>query len=89
LRDIELLVGAGDIAAGMGAAVRVFLDPIVLPALIWARVAAQRDHGVIHNDAARSSSFLGGTNMTHVHALTGAESTPGPLVIRTIGVMDI
>jgi len=29
-----------------------FLDPIVLPALIWARVAARRDHGVIHNDAA-------------------------------------
>jgi hypothetical protein len=30
LRDIELLVDAGDIAAGMGAAVHVFLDPIVL-----------------------------------------------------------
>jgi hypothetical protein len=27
--------------------------------------------------------------MTHVHAFTGAESTPGPLVIRTIGVMDL
>jgi uncharacterized membrane protein len=27
--------------------------------------------------------------MTHVHALTGAKSTPGPLVIRTIGVMDL
>jgi uncharacterized membrane protein len=27
--------------------------------------------------------------MTHVHALTGAESPPGPLVIRTIGVMDL
>ena len=30
LRDIELLVDAGDIAAGMGAAVHVLLDPIVL-----------------------------------------------------------
>jgi len=29
-----------------------FLDPIVLPALIWAWVAARRDQGVIHNDAA-------------------------------------
>src|SRR3984893_12653013 len=48
-----------------------------------------REHGVIHGAAARSSSFLGGTNMTHVHAFTGAESTPGPLVIRTIGVMDL
>ena len=27
--------------------------------------------------------------MTHVHAFTGAGSTPGPLVIRTIGVMDL
>jgi uncharacterized membrane protein len=27
--------------------------------------------------------------MTHVHALTGAESTPGPPVIRTIRVMDL
>jgi uncharacterized membrane protein len=27
--------------------------------------------------------------MTHVHPLTGAESTPGPLVIRTIGVTDL
>jgi uncharacterized membrane protein len=27
--------------------------------------------------------------MTHIHALTGAESTPGPPVIRTIGVMDL
>src|SRR6476620_2424120 len=73
----------------MAAAVHVFLDPFVLPALIWARVAARRYHGVTHNDAARSSSFPGGTNMTHVHALTGAESTPGPLVIRTIRVMDL
>jgi hypothetical protein len=48
-----------------------------------------REHGVIHSAAARSSSFLGGTNMTHVHAFTGAGSTPGPLVIRTIGVMDL
>ena len=48
-----------------------------------------REHGVIDGAAARSSSFLGGTNMTHVHALTGAGSTPGALVIRTIGVMDL
>ena len=27
--------------------------------------------------------------MTHVHALTRAGSTPGPLVIRTIGVTDL
>src|SRR5260370_4568599 len=27
--------------------------------------------------------------MTRVHALTGTQSTPGPLVIRTIGVMDL
>src|SRR5438132_2595014 len=27
--------------------------------------------------------------MMFVHALTGAESTPGPLVIRTIHVMDL
>ena len=27
--------------------------------------------------------------MTDVHALMRAESTPGPLVIRTIGVMDL
>jgi uncharacterized membrane protein len=27
--------------------------------------------------------------MTHVHALTGVKSTPGPPVIRTIGVMDL
>jgi uncharacterized membrane protein len=47
------------------------------------------EHGVIHSAAARSSSFLGATNMTHGHALTGAESSPGPLVIRTIGVMDL
>src|SRR5262245_20247488 len=32
--------------------VHVFLDPIVFPALKWARVAARRDHGVIQNDAA-------------------------------------
>src|SRR5205807_5575669 len=46
-------------------------------------------HGVIHGAAARSSSFPEGTSMTHVHALTRAGSTPGPLVIRTIGVMDL
>jgi hypothetical protein len=62
LRDMELLVDAGDITAGIGAAihvfgVHVFLDPIVLPALIWARVAARREHGVIHNAASRSSSL--------------------------------
>src|SRR5262249_62113209 len=33
--------------------------------------------------------FLGGTCMTDVHGLMRAESTPGPLVIRTIGVMDL
>jgi len=27
--------------------------------------------------------------MMYVHALMGAESTPGPPVIRTIGVMDL
>src|SRR5438552_7448560 len=47
-------------------------------------------YGVIRKAAARSFLFcLGGTSMTHVDALTRAESTPGPLVIRTIGVMDL
>src|SRR5262245_17551487 len=39
--------------------VHVFLDPIVFPALKWAWVAARREHCVIHNTAARSSSLPG------------------------------
>src|SRR5215475_1929984 len=52
------------------------------PALIWARVAAIRRSAVL-------LFFPGGTNKMFVHALMGAESTPGPPVIRTIGVMDL
>src|ERR1700716_314961 len=65
------------------------LIPLYFPSLIWAQVAARRDHSVIHKSQRDAPLFPGGTNMMYVHALMGAESTPGPPVIRTIGVMDL